>query len=186
MVVAPFKMFRLILAVAASLGGLWASLDIHPGFMFAAVVLDCCLVFPEIRDGFADFLCRFYYPASSGKGMPMFSLAESHAAHGRYAEAEQCYRAIIRDYPTLVRPWIGLMKVSVHSHVGFEQASEVYHEALNVFKNKTSAVRVLDRNYRLLVSRNQPVADTRKRIKRLYDRSQQAGSEKGGPPAGFL
>ncbi len=94
------------------------------------------LIARDIAGYLSQFVGRLIWPQQQYIPHPLYSIAESLTAKGKYAEAEKEYEKIIEDFPDAVKPHLDMINIAiVRMHDG-PLAEKLYHRGLSVLKNE--------------------------------------------------
>lgn len=124
-------------------------LDLRRIFLMA---LGWTLIASDIIGYIAQFAGRLLWPESKIEPQPLYSIAESLVAKGKYEEAEREYKKIIQEFPNEVKPHLDLISMAVVRLNNAELAEQFYLGGMNTLQDP-AARETLTRMYAAIQSR---------------------------------
>lgn len=137
--------------VGAASGGLAAvgQLLVAMAFFLAVAVI----MAPAIARLLAEPSGNLFWPGKHNeRPEPMYGIPMTQRAKGNYEEAMAGFKAIARDYPGEVRPYIEMIHIAVVNLKDTERASRIY-QAGSAALMKDEDKRVLAGMYKAILSR---------------------------------
>lgn len=108
------------------------------GFPFLApffMLLGVILISPEVAGYFSQWGGSLIWRHQEGVPRPVYSIAESLVARGKYAEAEAEYEKIIQEFPEEVKPHIDLIHIATNWLKNAELAEQLYQRGMSLLKD---------------------------------------------------
>ena len=101
-------------------------------FLFGAIIL----AFP-IAQLLAEPSGSLFYPtARFDRPLPMYGIPESKRKKGLYEEAMEEYEKIASEYPTEIKPYIGMIDIAVTNLKDPEWAEQIFYRGLTQIKSE--------------------------------------------------
>jgi len=97
-----------------------------------------CLIAPDIAALASRAFMSSLFPHRKGELRPIYGIAESLAARGKYAEAEEEYEKIIQQFPKEVKPHIDMLNIAVMRLNDGLLAEQLYQRGMNLLKDPVS------------------------------------------------
>ncbi|MFC1498317.1 tetratricopeptide repeat protein [Verrucomicrobiota bacterium] len=99
-----------------------------PFFILAAAML----VASDIAGYLSRLIIRTHRPTEP---KPIYGIAESLVAKGKYAEAEQEYEKIIQEFPNEIKPHIDMINIAVKWLNNGQLAEQSYQRGMSLLRN---------------------------------------------------
>jgi len=123
-----------------------------PWFGPFLMLLGAILIAPEIAGYLSGLLVSPLGPHRGGNRKPVYGIAESLVAKGRYAEAEQEYERIVEGFPAEVKPHIDMIDIAVTRLNDGELAEKLYRRGLSILRDAQTR-EALTRRYKEIATR---------------------------------
>jgi hypothetical protein len=99
------------------------------------VVLGAILLSWDLSSFISGAFMNLIFPRRDAEVKPMYGIPEALMAKGLYAEAEQEYEKIIREFPDEVKPHIDMLNIAVVRMNNPELAEKIFQKGMSVLKD---------------------------------------------------
>jgi len=110
---------------------IWGLPALGPFFILLGVIL----ISPDVAGYFSRWGGSLVWRHQEGEHVPLYSIAESLVAKGKYVEAEEEYEKIIQEFPNEVKPHVDLINVAVHWMKNAELGEQLYKRGMTLLKD---------------------------------------------------
>ena len=99
------------------------------------IVLGCILIAPDLAGYCSQFFGGILWSHRKGQIKPLYSIAESLVARGKYEEAEKEYETIIQQFPNEVKPHADMISIAIVQLKNAELADLLYQRGMTLLRD---------------------------------------------------
>jgi len=102
-----------------------------PWFGPFLILLGAIMIAPDI----ASYLASLFQVHHRAERKPVYGIAESLVARGKYADAEQEYEKIIQEFPGEVKPHVDMINIAVRWLNDGQLAEKLYQRGMTLLRD---------------------------------------------------